>query len=390
MHEKNPVRSCAVGVLLCLLGGISSVQAQPPKINLEELSKRDRLTRGEKEQVRGRIKYWLKIIRTAEKPTEIIKGARGLLQDYQDLKKKPRHQYTFASLVSEEAVPVFKQLGGQHRLLRETNLALALSQMPQLEIQKALEEMIVHRNPAVRFYGWRGYRRLREQVLIFGSRYTDKMYRSMRTRATEETSAPVVTALFQAIYMPPVPPPGVSIRSFLQYQRSAFEILKGCWIKRCKEVWGGNGGIADASRKGVAGLANFVAVFKNDKAKRTDVLQMAINMAYCSAKAFDEALKKIREAEKKEQKNYPAVEARDACAQLLRDCENTLNYVTGEQRRFISRPLSNPDEEDPGLAVRMGVLEWIAVLKDEGLTDPEKIFKPEPKTRPVPKAKTGT
>jgi hypothetical protein len=66
----------------------------------------------------------------------------------------------------------------------------------------------------------------------------------------------------------------------------------------------------------------------------------------------------------------------DAEAMLLRECEDALSVTKGAKRELISGPLdpkTDPARQRNLLA--MAIQEWVSLLKDDGVTDPEQKFK---------------
>ena len=388
MHVNNPLRIFVGGFVLCVFAG--TMLARPPEVDFDEIERYRTLSPKHLEQLRARIGYWLEVIRSAAEAKDITDAREELLKDFQR-SDKVLYRDSFAGLASQLAIPLFARLPEGLKNLREVNLALALSQFPQVTVQPALEDLIVHPNPAVRFLGWRGYRRIRPQVLARppGTQFDQAMYRSMWARAAEESVAPVVSAIFQMIQMPPVRREPVSAENFPRFQENAFQILKDTWERRCREVLRGDGAMADACRKGTKALENLEAVFKDDPVKRKAILQMVIDMTWCAARAYDSALRTVNQAARNQQKNEAAQQSLQANSELLRDCEKTLNALTRRDSRHIVRPMSDPDQLDRGSAVGLGVVEWIKDLQAEGVTNPEPRFSAQPTTQPPGQAKAG-
>ncbi len=379
MFTKNAMRVQGVIVVLCL--SIVAVttrgeSGEVPKVDFMLIRSQDNLRRDQQEQIAKRIAYWLSMLRNTEDPSKVIEARSGLVKDYKAVEK---FQYEYADEAGKQGIAIFGELSGKLKSLKEVNLGLGLSQMSQVTIQTSLDKMVVHPNPAVRFHGWRGYRRIRAKLLAQGASYIADMVKSLQVRAKAETSAPVVGTILQMIYTPPVPPRTVAQDIFLKHQEASYKILHDNWKQWCMEVLKGDGEMADVSRKGISGAMNFARVFRNDRRRRTVLMQMILDMTYCSRGAFEAAIDSLKEGDSKHKKPI-MIRTRDANAQLLRDCERALGYVTQEQMNPIERVLSNPDEENPADKVGSSIYEWLDVLKAQGVTDPEPRFKAPPTT----------
>jgi hypothetical protein len=201
-------------------------------------------------------------------------------------------------------------------------------------------------------------------VLAFpsGSDYEKLMYESLRRQAAKETSPPVVAEIFRMLQMPPVAPIGVSQQAFMQFQQTTYEILKSksVWENRCLEVMAGSAGMADACRRAVAATERFSIIFPNDPAKKKELLQMVLDMAWCSAKAYGNSLEAVKEE---------SARVREANGPLLRDCESVLSGLSGVRANYITQRLS-----DSGQTVGLAVIDWAKALKDQGAASPEDRF----------------
>jgi len=369
MRKEITARLAAAVVVLCLSLGLRPLLAEAPRIDYKTILSQNSLTTAQKKRISEFIRYWLGRLKQASDADQVLQGRYQILRAYGTV-KKPFYQYDFAEIAAQQLVGIWKELSDDLKSLKEVNLAIIAANMPQITTQPVLEEMIVHANPAVRFQGWRGYRRIRDLLLAYppGTDYGKKMYEAMRSRARLETSAPVLGMIFQMMQLRSVPQ-GVSRQEFVRFQRTAFEILKDTWDDRCRGILAGKSMLADAARKAVAALTNFAAVFSSDRSMQMAILQMIANTAYSSVSAFENSLEAIQKAGEDPKKRKEILEIRDNNSQLLRDCEGALNYITKKRQSRIARALAQIGGPAPG-TVGTAVAEWIDELKASGVEDP--------------------
>ena len=361
-HRRSPTLAAWVAMLFVAFTTAAAADG-PPAVNFDAIAKSpvDRLS---PEQVKGltaRVDFWLQQLSQTKDPQEVQAAREGLLADYKAVDKS-FYQSRVAALAGERALAVLTALPAEWKSLKEVNIALALSQMPQVAIREALEKLIVADNPGVRYCGWVGYRNIRTLVLAFpaGSTFEKQMYQSLRDQAEKEPSGPVVTVIIQMLQMTPVVPTGVSRQAFEQFQQTAYDILQSVWTKRCREVMAGDAGMAEACRKAVSVVERFSLVFPGDAARKKQMLQMVLDMAWCSAKAYGN----LTEAAKEE-----AAKVREANGSLLRECESSLASLSGTRANYISQRLA-----ESGPTVGLAVLDWAKALKDQGVVSPEDRF----------------
>ena len=105
-----------------------------------------------------------------------------------------------------------------------------------------------------------------------------------------------------------------------------------------------------------------------DAKEKNRILQMIINMMYCSAKSYDTL----------GCEGWIA----DNDAQLIRDCETLIQKLANSQKSFVQKPLFGTGVKERGAAVMLGVLSWVDELEEQGVTTP-KFEVPAPPTRPA-------
>ena len=225
-------RLCAAAVVLISCASARSEPLEPPPVDFGEIESqsREELQGKHTQQLRERIAYWLAVLRDTEKRDEILSATVGLLEDYGRI-DKAFYRYHFAEIVTTQAKDTWAKMKPQLKPLREVNLALAISEMTQVSIQPALTKMVSHPNAAVRYYGWTGYRKLRELILVLaGAAQHDKiMYASLRSQSKEETSPAVVGAMFKMFRTPLGGQWQVGPRQMARFRSTCFDILQAAW-----------------------------------------------------------------------------------------------------------------------------------------------------------------
>jgi len=339
-----------LGSAVVVILGRGLPAAAPPVWDISDAAISGGLLPSHVSQIDARIRYWVETMRQARDYKTVVTSRTGLLQDYGSF-GSVEFRYTFARLAAEFVTPLLELPDD----IKQVNAALALSRMPQVIMQPALEKMVVHRNPAVRYLGWRGYRGVRTLLLAQGPSYRQTMFRSLGAAAARENSPLVIRAIFGVLRIPAA---GAAVPEDVRSkaQEQAFVIFQQIWPSCCRRVLAGNAVMAEASQEGLAALLNFAPIFGAQKANSVAILQMVVEMTWCSAMAYDQA-----------RASGPIAAANTA---LLRECEKALNNLKNTRNKDIEAPLTAPKQPDRGSAVRLGVLEWIKLLKDDGVVKP--------------------
>jgi len=360
MLRNSSSRACVVVLLAIGSAGPTLWAEAPPPVDIPA---RGSLPRAVEQQVQQRMEYWLDQLRDAKDEDGIRQAAKALLADYYK-SENLSYRYIYAAQMAAKG-PGY--LAGMTDSIRQINLAVSVSGIDQVSIQPALGIMVAHANPAVRYLGWHGYRSIRMLALAQGPSFARKMQDSLAKRAVGEQSGPVVGEIFLMLTLPPIEIPGVSEQTLRDTRREFLQITRNTWPERCRQVLAGDASITEACRSAVIALNSFGQAYADDEAQRKTILQMAIDLAYCSAKAYDNA--------------KGAGDLGAANQELLRDIENLLNNVKGTQNAYLVTALTDPNVLPPrGVAVRRAVVEnWLDALESDGVVKPE--FKEQPKPR---------
>ena len=313
-------------------------------------------------QIENRVKYWAQEIAEATDAKAVTSAGTSARSDYR-LYNNPDYQYRFAeSTASILGTLVTSGLKQDDKLLqlKEVNLAIALSSMPQVTITPGLEEMVSHRSPAVRYLGWEGYRGARWVILAQSQDLERKMFAVLTPAAAKEKSAPVIGAIctmadissFESPSMRAIPPD-----TLREAQTRAFGILTTNWGGWCVRVMNGEPEMSKACVKAIPGIKTLSAAQAGGKDSKTKALQMVVDLMWSAARAYDQA----------DGKGKIGTEN----AALLRACEGALAALGGTEKTHIAAALKKDKKvEDRGAAVRSGVWEWINDLQNFGVVEP--------------------
>ena len=181
--------------------------------------------------------------------------------------------------------------------------------------------------------------------------------------------------IFALAAQPPVPPTGVSEAALGVAREEGFAIVQFLWPKLWRKVLTGDREWVEAARKGMVCLGSFEPAYRSDATRRKALFQMAWDLAWCAAKAYDDAGGK-----------GPAA---DACSQLLREIENALNEAKEAQppNTWLRNALTDPKvaESLRPVRVRRAVVEdWLDFLKADGVVKRDIVPTSQPATRPSP------
>jgi len=371
MYRKKLMGVRMLASSASLLVWASGVISAPPTVDIRSSGP---LNSREVKQIEERLKYWADQIAQATDPQTITSAGAGARNDYR-LYETPYYQAQYA----ESAASILGALltGGlkpDDKLLqlKEVNLGIALSAIPQVKIAPALEGMVSHRNPAVRYLGWEGYRRARGVILAESQDLEKQMFDVLTAAAAKEESAPVIGAIctmadvssFQSSSGRPTAPD-----TLRDAQTRAFGILDANWARWCGRVMNGEPEMSKACAKAIPAIRTLSAAQAAGKDGKIKALQMVVDLMWSAARAFDRV----------DGKGKIGTEN----AAVLRACEEALVALSGAEKAYVDPVLTDEKVEDRGAAVRSAVWEWINDLKNVGVVEPK--ITPvggEPATRP--------
>lgn len=338
----------------------------PPQIAIPESALKGRLGPEHISQIEQRITYWAELMAKAEGSNatrDIISSRNGIIGDFRAY-DTPSYGYAFAREAARILAGVLNNgfaNDDPNLRLKEVNLAIAISQISQVPIQDALDEMVVHRNAGVRYLGWLGYRNIRSRLLAQGSNFSQKMFETLQKQAAAESSPAVLGELIQMLYFPPEGIGSVSPAVLSNARNKCFNILSDNWSNWCEKLFVGEAEMAWAINTGVETLLRISTLLADDKKAQTNILQMITNTMHCSSLAYDAAF--AITVGKGETSRVNAV--------LLLNCEMALSEISGNKLDNMKKALDKPDEPGKAAGVRLAVLDWIDALKANGVVKPE-------------------
>lgn len=333
----------------------SAVTAAPPPLDIPASGV---VGPAQMTQIDERLKYYGTQIASATKDKDILSARKGLRDDYL-LTAAGDFQYTYARRAAAILTPMLEsgiKSADPLKTVKEVNLALALARMPQVTVQPAMETLVAHANPAVRYQGWEGYREIRMLVLAQGQEFASRMKATYQKRAAAESSPAVIGSILQMAILPPVAGGAVPEADMREAQAFFFGTLKANWARWCQLAADGSEDMLVSAARGLQALRNYDAFFTGDKDKKNAIVQMIVDMLWCAAEAYDQAGGKGLAA--------------DASVALLRDSEMALNAVTQKRKGVVEASLSDAKIVERGAAVKLAVLDWVADLKEFGVTKP--------------------
>lgn len=312
-------------------------------------------------QITAWLNYWGQQIAEGDAAT-IVATAKETLRNYRSYTNSD-YRYRFAEKASSILGPLLT--GGLKKddkllRLREVNLAIILSRLPQVTITPALGSMVSHNNPGVRYLGWEGYRGARSRILAQSQEVATKMFAVLGPAAAKEKSAPAIGAIcemmnissFEAGAGAAIPP-----ATLKDAQSRASKILEANWQRWCGRVMAGEAEMSKAAGKAIDPIKTLSAAQAAGKDSKRKALQMLVDLMYASGLAFDQADGKGPIG--KENKV------------LLRACELATASVSGVQKNYIVVALGDEKVKDRGAAVRSAAWNWITDMKAMGVVEPK-------------------
>jgi hypothetical protein len=284
------------------------------------------------------IKYWVKQISETKKPGEVTEARRALVNGYRG-QTSPNEQTAYARISAEQVVVL---LGLKDRV-KQIQAAMALSEMPEIAMQPALEQMSRHKNPAVRFWAVRGYQRAGKSVMTRGGSQADTMLATLVRLGRSEPAGASVAAVFQAL----VPYLDARRQDVIRLRAA----LDDVWLARRKDIVTGRVDVLDAYKSAEA----FLAVIDSEDNKR--ILQLLVDAMDAATSGFVKAENQKGAIAKRLKEFLILFEAR--LARMAQADQTPLREVLNEEA----------EAKQQSLQVRLRWNEyWKPLLKARGIT----------------------
>jgi hypothetical protein len=336
----------------------------PPEIQIPESSLKSGLLDADLNLVDRYITYWVDKLSQADEEGAILDARTRLVRGYVKYDSW-QYQNVYAGQVSKAIAPLLESRDYR----KQINAALALTQMPQVTVQPALELLVVSPNPALRFYGWVGYRRIRMLVLAQGMESVAVMLNSLSRAATAEDNGPVMGAVLAMMYLDPDRPSMVTPALFQETQTRLFVVFRQAWLRVCQKVLEGDPVMGHAASDGLSALRRMGAGLGSRGEIGQGAVQMVVDMMWCAAKVYVKAAKAGMPT--------ASVEA------LLRDCEGALNAITELRRIPMTEALASKGDTDRAAEVDAAIGKWLRFLENANwpVKEPKFEISPEAATQ---------
>lgn len=350
---------------LGLAGYAPAASMTPPQINIPAAGP---LGPGDIAQLTKRMQYWADQIVKATTPADVTAAGLGARNDYR-LYTSRDYQYRFAEVAGRVLGPILNNgipKDDKLRRLKEVNLALILSRIPQVNIMSALKAMVTHSNPAVRYLGWEGFRTVRTQILAQSPQFAQTMLDTLSAAAAKETAAPTVGAIFEMADISSLSSEAIPTSTLQKAQQQMFKLLADNWLTWCRRVMVGEAEMSRSCQKAPAAIKTLAAAQAAGPAagpaSKTKALQMLLDLSYSAAKAYDFSAGQGPIAKEN--------------TLLLRICESAMADLSGKDSNYFIAALADKTTVDHGAAVRGAVFKWADDLKALGVVEPK--IKPAP------------
>ena len=342
--HMSSARICRLVAALGVFCGASSLFAQPA----DPLAKT--------------VKDLASKIARAVTSKDIIEARKAMLKNYA-FRVTQGQGAQYAKLAIDELL----KLLDDRDPVKQINAAMVLSKMSQVEIRPALDKMIVHANPAVRYLGWRGYRDAQRAILTAGEGSADAMFAAIDRRVGVERSAVVIKVMIQAIRFPKQ---GglISPKVFKKaHQRSVGAMLAG-WVSWCQDILEPSATVTDIAPDMVDILVGALSKIDPAQAKKLQgqILQRIYDMMQCASKIY---IKRAKQADS----------LTAALTLLLGKCEEGLGGVSGKARERVRDALKKKSEPE---MVAIKIIDWQQELKLKATQIAERV-KASPATKPA-------
>lgn len=284
------------------------------------------IARGKIEEYVG---HWVKKMADAEKVADIVKARKALTDGY-EVHDSPHWWVAYAE-VSAEKIPTLLLLSDR---VKQIQASMTIAAMPQYTIQSALEQMVRHKNAAVRYWAARGYRSSARKMSLYPER-AKKMCAALEQLGQKE-SGPVLTVVLWTLIIDPD-----DNQETVDLLRSTMDKI---WFTRLGDLHAGKSDVIEAYRKAI----DFLTPLPSNKTDEKKILQLLVDAMEAASQGFNES---------PGSKNSDGQSWMD----LLSDLESKLAEVTRTDKTPIRDILADPKKPTAQKAaeIRLGaVLEY--------------------------------
>lgn len=388
MHTRLLAGCC----VLCLTGALltSTLQAAPPPLPPPGTSE-DEVRR----MLTERIRYWVARIRNSATAKDVVTARRGLTVDY-DAARVNNWAASFAHLSQESLQPILTDALKKDdplRKLKQINVAMAVSAMPQPAARPTLEIMVTHTSPAVRYLGWIGFLQIRPLLASQEDAEVNEFVALVKAAAARETSPVVIGALIDLFNIRPTAAAAMPAPAVAKLRQGARETLVAMWPAGCKQALLGSLDWPQTMVNALPVLIQLNATLGDDNQARTQIFQMIIDAMWCAGVGYEKATHGMADESLSPAERQRYHKRWAAATALLRISEKALRVVTETKKSPVQKALGGNDPQTLVEDVRLAIHDWIGLLATRGVVAPkhEKFgVKKEPTTQPGPETRPTT
>ena len=410
----------ALGVVLAVCVAASAAE---PVIDIPAEAAQGALQDTHRKQVDAYVAYQTAKMASGTSQEDVITARGKLTGSYVRYGRAQEYMSAYAASVATHGKDMLAKLASDDPLkaLKEVNLSIAAARMSQVSLQPLVAEMVLHENPAVRFFGWHAYALMRTAVLAAGNKVAQPMYNALANAMAKEQDPHVLAEMLKMFRLAREPDAGTAITlgAYRDGQSKLFNVLKDNWVGLCRRVLTADGTVVEGASTVVAAVVHLKSALGEEVTDKV-AIQLVANMTWSAGKAYDlalrvqEAAEAVTLAEKENERivtdpsdeNLAAAKlasqnaqqlaakvgktAKDLASQasqskyavstsrlLLTECEKALNTLAGRNESHIRKPLGSRGSSDPAAGVRIGVMNWV-----DGLVDKYGIKRPEQEVPP--------
>jgi hypothetical protein len=296
-------------------------------------------------------KYWIDKIATADTEAEIVEARQRLISGYERF-EPAAYRYDYAEVAATRVSAMLKALVADDDLktLREINAASVVGAFDQVSVQWTLGELIAHDNPGVRYWGWKGFGRIRDLSLAQGGQTAQAFFTALTQRSAAETSAVVLGAMWETMVLSASRPDGIDTATWAQAIDKFTGILDTHWAAACEQIATGDSSWVGAAPRAILAMTRLARMGGEEELSAP--LSHLLHMTFAAFRAYDGA--------------PDGSELEQRATVLLVSCEAALSGLTGLSgdpgiEETVTNP-SFPNKQAQNTAAGLAVDQWKSLL----------------------------
>jgi len=200
----NTLARRLVSVLAVVLAVCVAASAAEPVIDIPESAAQGALQDTHRKQIDDYVAYHIGEMGSAATQESVIAARSKLTGGYVRYGRASEYMSAFGTSVATHGTDMLTKLASDDPLgdLKEVNLSIIASRVQQVSLQPLVAVMVLHENPAVRFFGWQTYALIRTQVLTVGSKVAQAMYSSLANAMAKEQDPHVLAEMLKMFRLP--------------------------------------------------------------------------------------------------------------------------------------------------------------------------------------------